>query len=263
VNQLKDLMALSMTDRPPETTAVIWAESAVPMYAFINVSADYRRVLTTAAPADGYLITGGNRLVAQPPGFNSLYVLKAGGGDIAAYYDKLHLVPFGEYIPLHWLIPFDKIIGGLGDYTAGSALVTITVPGLPPFTPLICYDTIFSGVVTPSDGPRPKWLLEVTNDAWFGASTGPYQHLAADRLRAVEEGLPVVRTADTGISAVIDGNGRTLSELKLGQPGALDVALPEPASTFTPFGRLGNLIPVSLALTAGSIAFLLRHWLKR
>jgi apolipoprotein N-acyltransferase len=134
--------------------------------------------------------------------------------------------------------------------------VTLSVPGLPPFTPLICYEAVFSGDVTPG-GLRPRWLLNLTNDAWFGLSTGPYQHYATARLRAVEEGLSLVRVANTGISAVIDGYGRTTAELGLGQRGVMDARLPVAAAATTPFGVLGNLIPLILATVAGAVAFTL------
>jgi apolipoprotein N-acyltransferase len=265
--QLRDYIVLSVNDRPADITHVVWGEAAVPPTYFLNVDERYRATVAAAAPAKGYLITGADRGL---PGqnewaaiYNSMYAISP-AGEIAAYYDKSHLVPFGEYMPLRWLIPYEKITGGVGDFAAGLGLTTLQVPGLPPFTPLICYEAIFSGTVTPrrsilaKDGlPEPQWLLNLTNDAWFGMSTGPYQHYATARLRAVEEGLPLVRTANTGISAVIDGYGRTIGELGLGQRGVVDAALPARAGTFTPFGVLGNFIPVLLATLAGGLALVI------
>ena len=133
---------------------------------------------------------------------------------IGGVYDKWHLVPFGEYIP-DWLPLPIMVMPGNG-FASGPGPRTLHVPGLPPFGPLICYEAIFSGqVVDRSD--RPTWLVNVTNDAWFGNSTGPRQHLAAARMRAVEEGLPLLRAANTGISAAFDAHGHELGELDLEQ----------------------------------------------
>jgi apolipoprotein N-acyltransferase len=153
-------------------------------------------------------------------------------------------VPFGEYMPLSGLIPIRMVAGGM-DFSAGPGPVTLAAPGLPPFGALICYEVIFPGAVTPR--PRPDWLVNVTNDAWFGVSSGPWQHLAAARLRAVEEGLPLARAAQTGISAVFDGFGRRLALLPTGATGSLATALPGPLPA-TPFARFGLLLPGLLAL---------------
>lgn len=260
--QVKDYLALSTADRTDDITHVIWGEAAVPPITFLNLSERYRQIVAQAAPARGLLITGGDRGVRDESGsaiYNSLYALTP-AGDVAAQYDKSHLVPFGEYMPMRWLIPYDKITGGIGDFAAGAGLITLTVPGLPPFTPLICYEAVFSGRVTPDAGERPQWLLNVTNDAWFGMSTGPYQHYGTARLRAVEEGLPLVRTANTGISAVIDGYGRTVAELGLGQRGVLDAPLPVAAAR-TVFAMGGNALPIILVTLAGIYA--LRSYFRR
>ena len=264
-DQLREYLQLSTDKRPDDVKAVIWGEAAVPPLFLVNVSEQGRRVLSSAAPPGGMLITGADRGVREPAGdqiFNSMFVL-TNAGEIAAYYDKTHLVPYGEYMPLRWLIPFDKLTGGIGDFAFGTGLKTLNVSGLPPFTPLICYEAIFSGAVTPLNGPRPQWLLNITNDAWFGVSWGPYQPFAAARLRAVEEGLPLVRVANTGISAVIDGYGRSLTSLALETKGVIDAPLPRPAAAFTLFGTLRNLIPLLLATFGGGAALFLRHRFNR
>jgi apolipoprotein N-acyltransferase len=209
------------------------------------------------------IITGADRGSRGETGelkvYNSMYAITS-RGDVAAEFDKAHLVPFGEFMPMRWLIPFEKITGGMGDFMAGEGRATLDLRGLPPFSPLICYEIIFPGNVTsPSSWrERPQWLLNLTNDAWFGKSTGPYQHFAAARLRAVEEGLPVVRVANSGITAVIDGAGRTVASLGIGERGVLDARLPRPAAYFTPFGVLGNIIPLFIAIISGLVA--LRRW---
>jgi apolipoprotein N-acyltransferase len=260
--QLEDYVQLSLKGRPDDITHVIWGEGAVPPGFFLNLDEGHRRAAGAAAPANGLLITGADRAFrdadGEPHFYNSLYVLTP-AGEIAGLYDKTHLVPFGEYMPLRWLVPYDKITGGTGDYSAGTGLKLFQVGSLPPFTPLICYEVIFSGEVTAkSDSARSRWLLNLTNDTWFGLSAGPPQHFAMARLRAVEEGLPLVRAANTGISGVIDGTGHTIAFLGLGARGVVDVALPAPSVAATPFALLGNFIPLLLATLAGAGAFLVR-----
>ena len=164
-------------------------------------------------------------------------------------YDKWHLVPFGEYIP-DWLPLPIMVMPGNG-FAAGPGPRTLHVPGLPPFGPLICYEAIFSGeIVDRSD--RPDWLVNVTNDAWFGNSTGPRQHLAAARMRAVEEGLPLLRAANTGISAAFDARGHELGRIGMQATGTLIVTLPGalPATLFARYGLWLPAISGTVALGA-------------
>ena len=260
VNQLQEYVRLSVDNRPDDVTHVVWGEAAIAF--FLNIDEPARRVAAGAAPANGLLITGADRGLRNDDGsqtvFNSLYVLKP-DASVAAVYDKTHLVPFGEYTPMRDLVPFDEITGMSGGFASGHGLETLAVPGLPPFSPLICYEVIFSGEVTAGGKPRPAFLLNLTNDAWFGLSLGPHQHFAQARLRAVEEGLPLVRTANTGISAVVDGYGRVRDALPLGARGVLDAALPVPAASATPFALLGNLIPILLATCSGVGALFFRR----
>ncbi|MBX7199289.1 MAG: apolipoprotein N-acyltransferase [Rhodospirillaceae bacterium] len=261
-DQIREYLRLSQDGLPAGSTAVIWGEAAVPPLFSLNASEQGRRLLSPAAPDGGLLITGADRGIRDANGdvqiYNSLFAL-TDKSEIEATYDKTHLVPFGEYMPLRWLIPFKKLTEGVGDFSKGAGVTTLHVSGLPPFTPLICYEAIFSGAVTPWTGPSPRWLLNLTNDAWFGMSWGPYQHYAAARLRAVEEGLPLVRVANTGISAVIDGYGRTRDVLGLGEKGVLDAALPLPAADFTLFGTLRNILPLLIATFGGAAALFLRR----
>jgi apolipoprotein N-acyltransferase len=136
-------------------------------------------------------------------------------------------VPFGEYIPFHKEWPPLTGLIGRGSFEKGESFTTLSLPGLPAFSPLICYEAIFPGDVT-GPGARPAWLLNVTNDAWFGTSSGPYQHLASARLRTVEEGLPMIRAANTGVSAVIDAFGRVVASLEMEREGVIDHVLPLP-----------------------------------
>jgi apolipoprotein N-acyltransferase len=234
-------------------SAVIWPETAATV--FLDRSADWRAYVAAAAPPHGLLITG--TLRGDPPQgepdryWNSLAVIDP-QGRIVATADKFHLVPLGEYVPLRDIIgPFvGKLTAGVGDFSAGPGPVTVRAPGLPPFSPLICYEVIFPGAVTdPRD--RPDWLLNVTNDGWFGRSPGPYQHFASARFRAVEEGLPLARAANTGISAMVDPFGRVVDSLPLGTEGALDVLLPAPLAP-TLFARTSLLLPAVFVLLASA-----------
>jgi apolipoprotein N-acyltransferase len=159
-------------------------------------------------------------------------------------------VPFGEFQP-DWLPLGIQVVPG-GGFAPGPGPVTLHIPGLPPVGPMICYEAAYSAQMV-STRDRPAWLVNVTNDAWFGNSSGPRQHLAAARLRAVEEGLPLVRAANTGITSGFDSFGRELGRLPLGATGVLNLSLPGPQSA-TLYGRGGLFIPVGGALIALGIA---------
>jgi apolipoprotein N-acyltransferase len=250
---LAEHVALSRQPGFDALSLVIWPETAVSF--FLDLDTLHREQAAAAAPLGGHLITGMPRVT--PRGvepfqvWNSMVAINADARTEATY-DKAHLVPFGEYVPLRGLLPIAKITHGGTDFSAGPGPATLEVPGLPPFSPLICYEALFPRQVVAPDGPRPHWLLAITNDGWFGQSAGPYQHLAAARLRAIEEGLPLVRAANTGISAVMDPYGRELARIDLGAKGVVDAPLPL-AIDPTPYARWGNLIP--LALILGSLLF--------
>jgi apolipoprotein N-acyltransferase len=232
-------------------TTVIWPETAVPFA--IGIDSAHREALAPALPRNGLLLTGVVR-VERAPGvplrfFNSLAALDS-RGDIVGTYDKHHLVPFGEYVPFHLRELFDlsKVTPGSADFSAGPGPATLAVDSLPPFSPLICYEAIFPEEVVAA-GRRPAWLLNVTNDGWFGISSGPHQHFISARFRAVEQGLPLVRAANTGISAVVDPYGRILGMLALGRSGVIDAPLPV-ALPETIYGRFGDLTLLLLLLIA-------------
>jgi apolipoprotein N-acyltransferase len=191
---------------------------------------EVRRYLASVVAERGVLLVGGDRfdLTKDPPiASNSLFVLD-GAGTVRARYDKVDLVPFGEFLPLRAVlgrIGLAKLTQGSIDFVSGPGRVTLSLPGLPPVSPLICYEAAFPGRAT-ADGARPAWLVNITNDAWFGVSSGPFQHLAMARMRAVEEGLPLVRAANTGISVVTDAHGRVLHRLRLNEAGVIDATLP-------------------------------------
>jgi len=240
-------------------THIIWAETAVPF----NLSHDppLIRLLGSIAPKGGHLITGAPRgeLGGEggPAYWNSLHVIDDDGA-LNATYDKVHLVPFGEYVPMRGVLGFSKLTAGRVDFSPGSGSPVLDIPGLPPVAPLICYEVIFPAEVT-ALGSKPAWLLNVTNDAWFGMSAGPYQHLAAARLRAVEMGIPLVRVANTGISAVTDSYGRIIKRLDLGRQGVLDSGLPVRLSSAPPYGRWGDRITAAVLVFVLALALAFRR----
>lgn len=236
------LLHLELSRRlgPAPVTHVIWPETAVP-YA-VGREPEIRQAIADATPPGGLIITGTPRFSETLPRrvWNSLAAVDD-RGDIVGTFDKFHLVPFGEYVPLRGILPIDKITPGRLDFSPGPGPRTVTLPGLPPVSPLICYEVIFPGAVTATGGERPRWLLNLTNDAWYGQTAGPHQHFAMTRARAVEEGIPLVRVATTGISGVVDPHGRVVASLPLGARGVVDSPLPNAIATPTVFARWQNL----------------------
>ena len=241
-------LAMSLEPGPAQPSHIVWSETAVPF--LLERSPGLLEALGYAAPSGGLLITGAPRLGGEDSYWNSLHAVDDAGA-IRATYDKSHLVPFGEYVPLKWLFGWSKLTAGRADFSAGPGLVTLDLPGLPPVTPLICYEIIFSTKTVPEGAPRPEWLLNLTNDNWFGMTSGPHQHLVAARLRALEEGLPVIRAANGGISAAIDPYGRVVASLPLGASGILDVALPRPLAGETLFAGLQSWVLLLVAMLGG------------
>jgi apolipoprotein N-acyltransferase len=244
-------------DTGRRATHVIWPETAVPFA--LERNPGLAEALAPAVPPGGLLITGIPRVTQEAAGeawHNGMVALDASGA-VRASFDKFHLVPFGEYVPIRFLPGVNRIAPGESDFVPGPGPRTVELPGLPPVSPLICYEVIFPGAVT-EPGRRPGWLLNLTNDAWFGLSTGPHQHFATARLRTIEEGLPMVRVANTGISGVIDPYGRVLSKLELGAEGVIDTDLPR-ALPPTPYARFGDAIAGLLMLGLLALAWAARR----
>lgn len=206
-------------------TVIIWPETSVPF--FLNEEPEVRAIINKGIGKTQTLVTGTLRVQREGEYvtqlWNSMEVLQK--GEIVATYDKARLVPFGEFVPLRNLFPFvEKITHGAIDFSSGKGATAISLQGIPAFSPLICYEIIYPDY-HPKTG-EAKWILNVTNDGWFGKSTGPYQHFEMARLRAVEQGIPVIRAANTGISGIIDAYGRVISSLSLGEQGIIDGWLP-------------------------------------
>ncbi len=224
-----------------DATHLVWPESPFPFLLAREPQA-LAQIARLIGPRT-VLVTGAARAEdaagSAPRYFNAIHVVNP-DGVIADSYDKVHLVPFGEYLPLRALLDrlgirqFVEVPGG---FEPGARRRPLSIRGLPPAIPLICYEAIFPREVA-ADATRPGLLLNVTNDAWFGQTFGPHQHLAQARMRSIEQGLPQIRAANTGISAVVDPLGRVLRSLPLGVEGVLDSPLPQalPSTVYATFG---------------------------
>jgi apolipoprotein N-acyltransferase len=247
-----------------DVTHLIWPESAFPF--FLTRDAAALAQIAALLPAGTVLITGAVRAPEGVPdaavtrAYNSVYVIDH-DGSILSIYDKVHLVPFGEYLPFQDFLEqlgLRQVTNLRGGFIPGDRHRILSVPRAPDVLPLICYEIVFPEAVP--RGERPGWMVNLTNDGWFGASAGPYQHLQQARIRAIEQGLPLVRAANTGISAVVDPVGRIIDSLPLGTDGVLDARLPQPTS-LTPYARMGDL-PTGLVLAA-AVALLIRSRRRR
>lgn len=250
----------------PDTQLIIWPETAIP--ALIDEGTGFAERLAAALPrfqdsekkADNktspnpslnlalnpapYLLTGAIRRETGLNGtayFNSA-MLWSGAGMLLARSDKHHLVPFGEYLPLQNFleaIGLEQLTRLRGGYSAGPQKAVLTAARLPRMAPLICYEAVFPHLAQHGDATRPAVFINLTNDGWFGKSFGPYQHLAQARLRAIEQGIPLLRAANTGMSAAFDARGRQLERLPLAEAGVFSLPLP-PALAPTFYARHGD-----------------------
>ncbi len=215
------------------TTHLIWPESAFPF--FLTENPNVLSAIDKLLPTGTTLLTGAVRADPKRAGqdkrkvYNSLYTISH-TGEIKDAYDKVHLVPFGEYLPYQDILESFGLLALVqtpGGFTAGSRRRAVETPNAPPFLPMICYEIVFPFQVSKANNNlNVEWILNITNDAWFGLTPGPHQHFHQTKVRAVDEGLPVVRAANNGISSVIDGYGRVQQSLRLGESGIIDAKLP-------------------------------------
>ncbi len=216
-----------------EADAILWPETAPPFFMeWRHRTREMEDISSLLLPGQ-LLLTGANRRVAQPMGapflyryYNALHVFDDRLQELAVY-DKSHLVPFGEYQPLSQWLPLPAVATGNAQFSPGPGPRTLSVDGLPPFSVTICYEVLFPHLAAPADDP-PAWLLTVTNDGWFGTTLGPHQHFHMARMRAIEQGVPLVRVANTGISGQVDSLGRVQSRTTLGESATLTLALLPP-----------------------------------
>ncbi len=225
---------------------IVWSETSLPM---LLRHAD-RALSIIADAAQGAPVVAGIQRAEGRDYHNSLVVISS-EGQVEQIYDKHHLVPFGEYMPLAGLFSRFNILGlaarADGGYASGPGAALLDLGPLGTALPLICYEAVFPQDIHAAPD-RADMILHLTNDAWFGQHSGPYQHLAQARIRAIEQGVPVLRAANTGVSAVIDGGGRVLKSLPLGEAGFVDAPIPPPLPR-TLYSRTGDL-PFLLALIA-------------
>ncbi|RYC32359.1 apolipoprotein N-acyltransferase [Lichenibacterium minor] len=255
-----------------DVTHLIWPESPFPF--ILSRDPDALDAIGRILPKGTVLVTGAARVEgsqgspANPPRyFNAIQVLEhdpaSGAAAVGDTYDKVHLVPFGEYTPFLGLMErlgISQFVPIPGGFTPGPRHRLLHVPGLPPVVPAVCYEAIFSGGLVPRGDERLDRgvILNVSDDGWFGRTAGPWQHLAQARLRAVEQGLPLVRAANTGVSAIIDPYGRILEELPLGEAGVLDGFLPRSIAP-TVFSEINQFIPSIAACLLLTVLFLVRY----
>lgn len=259
---------LSAGDGLSRVTHVIWPETALP-YLLTEAPEALSAIAAMLQPGTT-LITGAPRELAERDPLdgsraiaNSILVI-SDRGEIVDSYDKVHLVPFGEYLPLRETLEglgIRQMISLPGGFTAGPGRRSIVVGEAPAFVPLICYEVIFPGDVMPP-GDRPGWMLNVTNDAWYGNTPGPRQHLRQSIVRAVEQGLPLVRAANNGISAIVDPYGRIVASLGLNEIGVVDGDLPISLPA-TLYARFGDNLPAGLLFLFGIVAIVGRIGVAR
>ena len=264
-NNFADYIEMSENMGFEQTNVVIWGETASTFPLKIDRAHFYQ--MLTAVPDDGYLITGSIDYIPRENDrwlpVNAGLIFRHGKGIIDSY-SKSHLVPFGEYLPLRRFLPetLRPITKVITDFQAGEGPKTFNLDKLPPFGLLICYEIIFPHQVADADN-RPQWLINLTNDGWYGMSSGPYQHLTAAQLRAVEEGLTIVRAANSGISALISRSGKIITELGLHKRGNLDFKLPQQLSVSTLYSKYGNICFGIMALLFGLSALFMSHLHRR
>ncbi len=256
-----------------DVDVVIWSETSVPYV--VNDDEALLEYMRQAVPNKGILITGGLRLKREdigekkfPDVWNSIFVVSNEG--VTQHYDKHHLVPFGEFVPLHKFLSFlfldeaiDSITGGGKGFSEGDGPQTLIAESFT-FGPLICYEAIFSGEVIDKKH-LPDIFVNLTNDAWFGNSSGPYQHFNMARMRAIEYGIPLIRVAGTGISALVDPFGRVVARLNLNEEGMIDVRLirNSRSTIYTIYGQIPFLILFSLTLVILIVSLQRRHATKK
>lgn len=246
-DNFRKILSLSEAEKENESVAtlIVWPETAMsaPLLNNPSAAAALKGVLSQYGQTV-YLLSGILRFDTGPDGkeryYNSLSLFDKDLREVEAY-NKSHLVPFGEYIPWQDLIPLSPFASFSG-FTPGDGPQTSLIPGIGGYSPLVCYEIIFSGAVTSAGQDKPGFIVNVTNDAWYGDSAGPRQHFAQARFRAIEEGLPVIRSANTGISGIIDPLGRIVAREDLFASAGQNVVLPAPLERIPLYGRTKDAV---------------------
>ena len=248
----------------PKSVVIVWPETAISPSVYNKPeNMDRIRKILGDYDSEAFLVTGVLRRYADEKGetvfSNSLIMLNERLSSIDVY-DKYHLVPYGEFVPFQKYIPL-KPVAMFKGFKPGVGVETVKHPALPPFSPLICYEVIFPDEVVMGGEDAPLWMVNVTNDGWYGKSAGPYQHFAQTRLRAIEEGIPLVRAANTGISAIVDPLGRVVEKAEIFEEAAITALLPAPIPNRSGYLRymFQVLLPLIALIVMMRIAFQMRR----
>ncbi len=240
-----------------EPNLIVWGETASPF--MLDVDEEHLQRVLPVIPQGGYLAAG---MISYQPvkgrylPHNSMAVINE-NGQVSAYYHKSHLVPFGEYIPLREYLPsfIQPVANAIGTFGKGKGPETIKLDGLPSFGGIICYEVIFPAEIVDKKN-RPDFLINLTNDGWYGDSAGPHQHWVAAKMRAVEEGISVVRAANNGVSGVINAYGKEKQIMPLNKVGFLDVRLDKALADSTLYYQWGNCIIITFCLILLFLGFI-------
>ncbi len=260
---LKNMMRLSLQNQREDLKVILWPEAAVTF----RMTPEIMTYLSQILLDQRYLITGGIRHQDHSL-WTSIFAIDF-KGEAQGVYDKHHLVPFGEYIPLRKIVDqiypgtVKKLSHGIQDFADGVGPKYMNVPDVPPFIPLICYEVIFPGQISDPTNPPTTWILNITNDGWYGNTAGPRQHLVMSKFRAIEEGIPLVRVANTGISAVITSAGEILHHLDFETEGVLDFTLPGFIPAGTPFSQHKMYFLYALILFLGFSAVMSYRYCRK
>jgi apolipoprotein N-acyltransferase len=249
--ELKNLSTLIKMSKSNSTTFdyVLWPEGSFSVYVNDTLLSLVKEAITNKS----HLIASGVTK-EQRKYYNSLHLINHQGISLQQYH-KVHLVPFGEYVPLARFLPIQKIVPGISDFSAGDKAHDITIQTDLAFRPLICYEDIFADEIKANKNTH--WLVSLTNDAWFGSSNGPHQHFHMSRFRAIEQGLPLVRASRTGVSAIVDAYGRIISQTKLNKTAVLDGYLPKKIAKQTIYSKFGDSLILCILALLNLIALIL------
>lgn len=255
-------LSQEVTKKHKNKTLIIWPESASTFYLShnqhkvdqIGQTLNPNQYILTGAPRAEISIEDPTKIIKK----NSIYLIDH-NGNVVDVYDKFQLVPFGEYIPLKFLFSWLPLLSDADGFARGIGLKSISLPGIPSFSPLICYEVIFSAEVA-SDKDRPNWMVNITNDAWYGDSPGPYQHYDIAKIRAIEEGIPLVRVANTGLSGIVSPYGKTIVKTALNTRQVIEHSLPKPLKEPTFFSKNNHLIFLVLIMAFIVSALLIKKY---
>lgn len=255
-DNFEKLVTLSKIEKRAQKNIIIWPETALPP-AFLKSAAVHERIESVLG-RDSILLTGALKMSSAPLAYYNALMLWDDQNKMTHLYSKTHLVPFGEYIPFQKYIPLEPVTNFSG-FERGAGAQTINISGYPSLSPLICYEIIFPHQAVSKSQPRPDYILTITNDAWYGDSPGPYQHFQQARFRAIEQGVPVIRAANTGISGLIDSYGRVIKQAGLMRGATITAQLPVKTTMKTYYSMIDDKAFLGFVLLCLFSALLLKR----